>query len=508
MAETSSASQGSHNLKETADVSAYVRWRPLIKEEMGHEEIKRTARPEGSMQRVTYKGQKCKAGTNVPVRRVAFRKIDYKTPQLAKLARKLQKREEKANGFNGLLNGVFEANENNQAVFEGAVQPCVDHVMNGGTGAVFSYGQTGSGKTHTILGYGEERGIYYQAMEQMEKKLKELNRTDAYVSVSFTEMHNKLVYDLLNNHKEGAARENGNGEVVFRSRTEEKGNKSGGFAVKKVQCKTAAEAFEAIQEGVKMRTSGNSNVHSQSSRSHAFLEMELTTERIEFYRELAVQLSEEFQALVTEEELRQFQPEVYAQLPRIQPRCIVVEDYGPLHQYFLDQTQERNQEFLSWMTKQQLEEPVWGRNHAGITYFYKWLLKQVNKRIEALEAEEGDCFKGKLLFVDLAGSEYGADKRNNQQTNDEWQEARQINMSLSALNEVLKAKYQPKNKKMFKHIPYRASLLTLILRKYFNSNHCKTVMIGNLSSSLTHSVKSSKTLRYCCIVAKSAITSM
>jgi len=258
-----------------------------------------------------------------------------------------------------------------------------------------------------------------------------------------------------------------------------------------------------------MRTSGESNVHSQSSRSHAFLELELTTARIEFYRELATQLSEEFQVFVKEEELRKFHPLVYAELPKAQPRCTIVNDDGhPLSQYFLDQTQERNQEFLSWMTKEQLQTPIWGRNHKGITYFYQWLLKQVNERIKAVEAEEGDCFKGKLLFVDLAGSEYGADKRNNKQTNEEWQEARQINISLAALNEVLKAKYQPQKKKMFKRIPYRASLLTLILRKYFNSKHCKTVMIGNLSSSLTHSVKSSKTLRYCCIVAKSGNTSM
>lgn len=505
MAETSRKSQDSHAaLAKTADVSAYVRWRPLIKQEVGHEEIKRTAHPEGTMQRVTYLGQKCKAGTNIPVRTLAFRECDYNTPQLAKLARRLKRREAKATGFNGLLNGVFEADQDNQAVFEGAVQPCVDHVMSGGVGAVFSYGQTGSGKTHTILGYGEERGLYYQAMEQMEEKLKAFNRPDAYVSVSFTEMHKKSVYDLLNNRKEGAARESGSGEVVFRARTAEEGNKSGGFAIKKVQCKTAAEAFETIQEGLKVRTSGESNVHSQSSRSHAFLELELTTERIEFYKELIVQITEEFQDLVALEERKQFQPEL--EHPEIQPRCTIVED-GPLWQYFLDQTQERNQDFLSWMTDNQLKTPTWGRNHKGITHFYKWLLKQVNDRIETVKAEEGDCFKGKLLFVDLAGSEYGADKRNNTQTNEEWQEARQINISLAALNEVLKAKYQPKKKKMFKRIPYRASLLTLILRKYFNNKHCKTVMIGNLSSSLTHSVKSSKTLRYCCIVAKSSQTS-
>merc|ERR1719326_2223834 len=182
------------------------------------------------MQRVTYLGQKCKAGTNIPARTVAFRETDYNTPQLAKLARRLKKREEKATGFNGLLNGVFEANRDNRAVFEGAVQPCVDHVMNGGVGAVFSYGQTGSGKTHTILGYGEERGLYYQAMQQMEEKLQSLNNPNAYVSVSFIEMYKRSVYDLMDNRKEAAVRETNSGDVVFRARTQTESNEGGGFS--------------------------------------------------------------------------------------------------------------------------------------------------------------------------------------------------------------------------------------------------------------------------------------
>jgi hypothetical protein len=503
MAEASTQSQSTSSLKSTssslasgANVSVFVRWRPLIKGEAGHEEIRRSAKPEGTMQRVTYSGQRCKAGTNIPAKTVetasesaSSAPSSLQEKRLALLKKRLQKREKKANGFNGLLHGVFEAEQNNTAVFEASVQPCVDHVLEGGVGAVFSYGQTSSGKTHTILGYGEEHGLYYQAMEQMTKKLESLNNPNAYVSVSFMEMHKRSVYDLMDNRKEAAVRETGSGEVVFRARTQTEGNEGGGYSVKKIHCKTAADAFAAIQNGLQMRTTGDSNLHSQSSRSHAFLELELTTDRIEFYKNLYIQINDEFTALMGgAKAIRRFESTGRG----FQTRQI-------------NQTLAENEPLISWMTEKQLNKRVRGKGLKGVANFYEWLLKQLNTHIEKVKEAEGMCFKGKLVFVDLAGSEHGADKRNNEQSAEEWQEAKQINISLAALNDVLKKKYSGE-KTALKRIPYRASLLTLILRQYFSHKLCKTVMIGNLSSSLTHSVKSSKTLRYCCMVAKSRRT--
>lgn len=494
MAESSTQSQSTSlktsSLTDDANVSVFVRWRPLIKEEKGHEEIKRSAKPEGTMQRVTYNGQRCKAGTNIPAKTVSATASTSSSSlhekRLAMLARRLQKRERKATGFNGLLHGVFEAEQNNRAVFEGSVQPCVDHVLDGGVGAVFSYGQTSSGKTHTILGYGEEHGLYYQAMEQMEEKLQSLNNPNAYVSVSFIEMYKRSVYDLMDNRKEAAVRETNSGDVVFRARTQTESNEGGGFSVKKIHCKTAADAFAAIQNGLQMRITGESNLHSQSSRSHAFLELELTTDRIEFYKNLYIQINDEFTA----------------SMGGLNPLRRFVSTGRGFQTRQINQTLEENEPLVSWMTEKQLNKRVRGKGLKGIANFYEWLLEQLNARIEKVKEEEGMCFKGKLVFVDLAGSEHGADKRNNEQSNEEWQESKQINVSLAALNDVLQMKYSGE-KKLYKRIPYRASLLTLILRQYFSHKHCKTVMIGNLSSSLTHSVKSNKTLRYCCMVAKS-----
>lgn len=436
------------------------------------------------MQRVVFSGQQYMAGTNVKKTEVEVVKpLTPRSKRMARIARKLKKREEKANKFDGLLHGVFEAGDTNATVYENSVKHCVEHVLNGGVGAVFTYGQTGSGKTHTVLGYGEEHGLAYQAMEEMLQEIEKMNRDDAWVNVSFTEFHKRSVYDLLNNRSAAAARENESGEVVFRKYTKSKDQKrddtEGGFEVRKFQCRVADDATSAIQMGIQNRVVGNSNVHSQSSRSHAFLEYEMTTEKIESFKRLVVELEKDLMKTYTEQ--------------RVKLRCV-----EQRKRFSLDQSQERNQCFLEWMTPEQLSTKVKGNGgYSGIRNWYTWMIEQVEAHIETVKAEEGACFKGKMVLVDLAGSEHGADKRNKSQSKEEWQEAKQINISLSALNDVISAQHAGK-----KRVPYRASVLTRILRKYLSDDRCKTVMIGNLSPSLVHSPKTMKTLRYCCMVAK------
>lgn len=434
------------------------------------------------MQRVVFSGEQYMAGTNVKKTKIEVAKpLTPRSKRMARIARKLKKREEKANKFDGLLHGVFEAEDKNETVYENSVKYCMKHVLNGGVGAVFTYGQTGSGKTHTVLGCGEEHGLAYQAMEEMLQEIEKLNRDDAWVNVSFTEFHKRSVYDLLNNRSAAAALENEFGEVVFRKYTKSKDRKrddTDGFEMRKFQCRTTDDAASAIQMGIQNRIVGNSNVHSQSSRSHAFLEAEMTTERIESLKRLVADLEKDLLKTYTEQ--------------RFKLRCL---ERGKT--CVLDNTQERNQTFLEWMTPEQVSKKVRGGGYAGIRNWYTWLIQQVEAHIEKVKADEGACFLGKMVLVDLAGSEHGADKRNKSQSKEEWQEAKQINISLSALNDVISAQHSGK-----KRVPYRASVLTRILRKYLSDEQCKTVMIGNLSPSLVHSPKTMKTLRYCCMVAK------
>lgn len=95
---------------------------------------------------------------------------------------------------------------------------------------------------------------------------------------------------------------------------------------------------------------------------------------------------------------------------------------------------------------------------------------------------------GKMTFIDLAGSERGADvSGSDSKTRIDGAE---INKSLLALKECIRALDQEK-----KHLPFRGSKLTLVLKDSFIGN-CRTVMIGNVSPGLSSCEHTLNTLRY------------
>eukprot|EP00826_Nyctotherus_ovalis_P007218 TRINITY_DN11789_c0_g1_i2.p1 TRINITY_DN11789_c0_g1~~TRINITY_DN11789_c0_g1_i2.p1 ORF type:complete len:379 (+),score=93.47 TRINITY_DN11789_c0_g1_i2:759-1895(+) len=95
---------------------------------------------------------------------------------------------------------------------------------------------------------------------------------------------------------------------------------------------------------------------------------------------------------------------------------------------------------------------------------------------------------GKISFIDLAGSERGADTLNqNKQTR---MDGAEINKSLLALKECIRALDQDK-----RHTPFRGSKLTLVLKDSFMGN-CKTLMIANVSPTASCCEHTLNTLRY------------
>ena len=96
--------------------------------------------------------------------------------------------------------------------------------------------------------------------------------------------------------------------------------------------------------------------------------------------------------------------------------------------------------------------------------------------------------KGKISFIDLAGSERAKDTLNtNKQTKFDGAE---INKSLLALKECIRALDHCK-----KHTPFRGSKLTLVLRDSFVGN-CKTLMNANINPCQSASEITLNTLRY------------
>ena len=100
---------------------------------------------------------------------------------------------------------------------------------------------------------------------------------------------------------------------------------------------------------------------------------------------------------------------------------------------------------------------------------------------------DGKVFS-KISFIDLAGSERGADTMD--QKKQTRMDGAEINKSLLALKECIRALDQDK-----KHTPFRGSKLTLVLKDSFTGN-CKTLMIANVSPTQSCCEHTLNTLRY------------
>ncbi|KAG0379874.1 Kinesin-like protein kif24 [Mortierella sp. AD032] len=95
---------------------------------------------------------------------------------------------------------------------------------------------------------------------------------------------------------------------------------------------------------------------------------------------------------------------------------------------------------------------------------------------------------GKLSFIDLAGSERGADRGETDAKT--RMEGAEINKSLLALKECIRALDQDK-----KHTPFRQSKLTQVLKDSFVGNS-RTCMIATISPNNSNSEHTLNTLRY------------
>ncbi|XP_031627894.1 osmotic avoidance abnormal protein 3 isoform X2 [Contarinia nasturtii] len=117
-------------------------------------------------------------------------------------------------------------------------------------------------------------------------------------------------------------------------------------------------------------------------------------------------------------------------------------------------------------------------------------LEQITTSNGAASDEENVAIikKGKLNLVDLAGSERQAKTG---ATGDRLKEATKINLSLSALGNVISALVDGKSK----HIPYRDSKLTRLLQDSLGGN-TKTIMIACISPAEFNYDETLSTLRY------------
>ncbi|KAF5651338.1 kinesin [Fusarium sp. NRRL 52700] len=156
-------------------------------------------------------------------------------------------------------------------LFDDLGRPLLDNAFQGYNNCIFAYGQTGSGKSYSMMGYGKEIGIVPLICQDMFKRIDELKKdktTKCTVEVSYLEIYNERVRDLLNPSTKG--------NLKVRE------HPSTGPYVEDL-AKLAVNEFQEIEhlmdEGNKARTVAATNMNQTSSRSHAVFTLMLTQKK-------------------------------------------------------------------------------------------------------------------------------------------------------------------------------------------------------------------------------------
>ncbi|XP_055619171.1 kinesin-like protein KIF18A [Toxorhynchites rutilus septentrionalis] len=157
---------------------------------------------------------------------------------------------------------VFDAEANNEIVFQHCTKPLVQSVMDGYNCSVFVYGATGAGKTFTMLGSEEFPGITFLTMEELFRQIDALSAVRKFdIGISYLEVYNELVMNLLTKSGPLKLREDASGVVVS------------GLVLKQIH--NARELLDLLALGNQNRTQHPTDANAESSRSHAIFQVHI-----------------------------------------------------------------------------------------------------------------------------------------------------------------------------------------------------------------------------------------
>lgn len=464
-----------------ASVNVFARWRPMSHEQMENgeaETLRSVELAENDTYVLSISGEK-------PVQKKAKSRKGKKTTTM------------KAYDWSGSgWTGMLDADSDNADTYAMVVEPYIANVMDGTIFSCFCYGHTESGKTHTALGYGEEQGLYYRASEQLLNMMNEhYDAAGLLLNVSFAELHLTNVYDLLADREQVFVRQSHDGHFQIRKKavkTEEGKVRAEGLT--EVPCSAPEEVAAVVADGVGLRVVGSSTMHNESSRSHAFIQMEIVTQEIIDAKRAVIEADSEktfvghLLADTTAEEMG-----------KLELKNMFLHDWEgtPAPEFCKDKTWTyiltlKEGEVFNIEKIEELRVELQDKEEL-------FAAAQANlNEVLAAAKETFPCVGGKLVFVDLAGSEHGNDKskKAKQQTPQQKREAKEINMSLMALNTVMRAKVNNETR-----IPYRDSLLTRLMRQYFEVAGTTCSMVCCLSPSVMQAGKTIKTLQYAGVMA-------
>jgi len=171
--------------------------------------------------------------------------------------RDLNKKENKDQKF--AYDSVYAPGSTNDQVFEGTTKDLVEVIFNGYNCSVFAYGATGAGKTFTMLGSKDGPGITFLTMKEIYKKIESLEDKSCEIGISYLEVYNETVIDLLSPGAQLNIRENGSATSIP------------GLSIHKPT--GPDHILSLLSFGNGNRTQHATDANSESSRSHAVLQV-------------------------------------------------------------------------------------------------------------------------------------------------------------------------------------------------------------------------------------------
>ncbi|XP_050997055.1 chromosome-associated kinesin KIF4A [Acomys russatus] len=162
---------------------------------------------------------------------------------------------------------VFDPSTEQEEVFNTAVAPLIKGIFKGYNATVLAYGQTGSGKTYSMGGaYTAEQehestiGVIPRVIQLLFKEINKKSDFEFSLKVSYLEIYNEEILDLLCPSREKAS------QINIREDPKE-GIKIVGLTEKTVL--VASDTVSCLEQGNNSRTVASTAMNSQSSRSHA-----------------------------------------------------------------------------------------------------------------------------------------------------------------------------------------------------------------------------------------------
>ncbi len=174
---------------------------------------------------------------------------------------------------------TFGENTNNTQVYNGVAKGIVNSVVNGLNGTIFAYGQTSSGKTYTMQGAGNleqgmggEGGLVHMAANDIFSQITKTQERNFLVRVSFLEIYNEEVRDLLGDTSQTLhIREDPRRGVFVQSEEEIVTNFD--------------DLLKVLVHGDKSRTFASTGMNERSSRSHTILRITIESREKAFLDE-------------------------------------------------------------------------------------------------------------------------------------------------------------------------------------------------------------------------------